>query len=412
MDYQSMDFARERDKFAAEMNSGLAGEESSLKMLPTYIKTDGETVRNQSVIALDAGGTNFRVSVVNFDETGRPDISYYKKYSMPGTSGQVTKDEFFDALAGYLLPVIDLSDKIGFCFSYPTEMTDKRDGQLLAMSKELRVDGIIGEMIGENLIEALGRSGCKKRKSLTLLNDTVACLLGGAAVFPEKDFDGYIGFILGTGTNTCYIEDCDKITKLRGFAGLGGKMAINVESGGYSGIPRGALDVEFDKTTVSFGTQRLEKMVSGAYLGKLINTIICRAISDGILSESEAPDGLNTEQVHSFMQEPYGDNILSKAFQSENDKTALWFIINSIVQRAAKIAAIKIAAIIQKTGAGKNPIKPVCVSAEGALFRRSELFRKKLDYYTAKYLNEEMGVFVEFVTSDELVTIGTAIAAL
>jgi len=50
-----------------------------------------------------------------------------------------------------------------------------------------------------------------------LLNDTVTTLLAGRMHQAGADFDTYIGFILGTGTNTSYIERNANITKVRGL---------------------------------------------------------------------------------------------------------------------------------------------------------------------------------------------------
>ena len=55
--------------FLSEMDAGLAGEASSLKMIPTYVSADGTPQDGESVIAIDAGGTNLRVS--RFATAGR-----------------------------------------------------------------------------------------------------------------------------------------------------------------------------------------------------------------------------------------------------------------------------------------------------------------------------------------------------
>ena len=48
--------------FNNEMEKGLAGKESSLIMIPTYIEVNKQITANQPVIAIDAGGTNFRTA--------------------------------------------------------------------------------------------------------------------------------------------------------------------------------------------------------------------------------------------------------------------------------------------------------------------------------------------------------------
>ena len=52
--------------FLEEMEKGLKGGDSSLAMLPTYIETGRQIPRNNPVIVMDAGGTNFRTATVFF----------------------------------------------------------------------------------------------------------------------------------------------------------------------------------------------------------------------------------------------------------------------------------------------------------------------------------------------------------
>ena len=44
--------------FLEEMTKGLSGQKSSLEMIPTYIDTEGQVPTDETVIVLDAGGTN------------------------------------------------------------------------------------------------------------------------------------------------------------------------------------------------------------------------------------------------------------------------------------------------------------------------------------------------------------------
>ena len=166
--------------FLSEMDAGLAGEASSLKMIPTYVSADGTPPDGESVIAIDAGGTNLRVALVAF-RNGRAEVLREQKSPMPGSRGEVSADEFFSELADDVLPFARESSRIGFCFSYPTAMHPDGDGEIICLTKEVRVRGIEGRQIGVSLLEKLREKGVKTRFSLVLLNDTTAGLLGGAA---------------------------------------------------------------------------------------------------------------------------------------------------------------------------------------------------------------------------------------
>jgi hexokinase len=420
MDSASVNLKKNCQSFIEEMELGLDSKDSSLKMIPTYISIEKEVPVNESIIVMDAGGTNFRVAVVHFDESKKPVIEDFKLYPMPGTKGEITKEEFFDTIVNYLEPVIDKSNKIGFCFSYPTEILPNKDGRLMKFSKEVKVKGVDGEIIGENLLKAISKRGFKGEKSIVLLNDTVATLIGGKAAFPDRIFDSYIGFILGTGTNTCYIEKNSDIGKLEGLNISEGSMLINIESGAYNKVPRGKIDLEFDSTTVNPGDYAFEKTISGAYQGGLMLTVIKKAANDGLFSEMVKDKllglkELTSKEIDDFLFYPYENNSLAvccSASEGEEDRLVMYCLIDEIFERAAKFVTFNLAAVIEKTGKGNNPCKPVCVTADGSTFYKSKLFKGKLDHYIKTFLNEEKQLFCEFVKADNGVLIGTAIAGL
>ena len=96
--------------------------------------------------------------------------------------------------------IMALSILIGFCFSYPMTITEDGDGILINFSKEIKAPEVVGCHIGQELKKALAAHGWKNKLTVSLLNDTVAALLAGAAVPCEgMKFSSYIGFILGTG---------------------------------------------------------------------------------------------------------------------------------------------------------------------------------------------------------------------
>ena len=411
------------ETFINEMEQGLKGEDSSLGMLCTYLSPEGEIPVNEPVIVMDAGGTNFRVAVVTFDNDKKPVIEDFKLYPMPGTQGEISREEFFDTIAQYLLPVINKSSRIGFCFSYPTEILPNKDGKLIRFNKEVKVRDMKGEEIGKRLLEALKAKGADADKKFVILNDTVATLLGGKAAYPDRKFESFIGFILGTGTNTCYIEENANIHKAASLKDKPGATIINIESGGYAKAPRGEIDNILDSKTVDPGTQLLEKMISGAYQGSLVTEVIRKAISEGLFSKDfeerfNKVEKLNSKDIDEFCAYPYSDKyVLSSCVNhggsnSEKDRLTLYYLIDGVFERAARLVAINLASIILKTGKGKNPLMPVCVTAERTTFYKSKLFRPKLDYYVRTYLNDTLGIYCEFVKAENATLIGTAIAGL
>lgn len=401
------------DFFLKEMDAGLAGPNSSLRMIPTYIETDNQLVANQPVIAIDAGGTNFRTAKVYFDDNMNLVTEDLKNGRMPAVDKEMGTKEFFDTMAGYLEEYKNSADKIGFCFSYAVEIFPDKDGVLLEWSKEIKAPSVIGEKVGQNLLAAMGTPD----KTLVLLNDTVATLLAGKAATAGKDYDTYIGFILGTGTNTAYIELNDNIVKTQGLH-AGSSQIINIESGAFGGAPVSDIDRMFDNTTKNPGRYNFEKMFAGGYFGGLITTALQQAAREGLFSEASAagllalPE-LATEEANKFVWGiDLATNQLDKALVSAQDKETAAAIINGLIERASKLVAANLAAVILKTGKAKDAAKPALLTIEGTTFYKLKDFREKFEQYLQEYLSGPNQRYYEIVEVKQSSLLGAAIAAI
>ena len=254
-------------------------------------------------------------------------------------------------------------------------------------------------------------------EKVVLLNDTVATLLAGVN-YQNRVFDSYIGFILGTGTNTAYIESNANITKLSGLD-PDQTQIINMESGAMKLAKRGELDVEFDATTNNPGVHSFEKMISGAYLGPLGLFTLKRACKADLFSTAVAGaisemEELDTRLANDFLHYPFGDNPLAQACGQGTDedvKIAYW-ILNRLVERAAKFAAINLSAAAIKSGKGTNPVRPICILAEGTTLYHMKTLRTRIQFYLKQYLEDHRDIYVEIVSIDNATLLGAAIAGL
>ncbi|MCL2164780.1 MAG: hypothetical protein FWH55_10425, partial [Oscillospiraceae bacterium] len=311
MDYRSIDLQANCALFMAEMEQGLGDKlDDILLMLPTYLKTDDLIPSDEPVIVIDAGGTNLRVALIHFDSLKRPVTNYFESYKMPGLSGEISTDEFFETIYNYLTPIIDKSDRIGFCFSYATEILPNKDGRVLTLAKEIKVSGLAGAMLGSGLLSKISEKGVHSKKSIIVLNDSTATLLGGKAAFAGRIFENYMGMILGTGFNICYVEKVDNIVKLPTSEGFADNMIINIETSHYSNGPLGKIDAEYDSGTAIPGSASFEKAISGAYQGGIIHTVIKQAAREGLFSKKFAerlPEltALSTKDANDFLNYPY-----------------------------------------------------------------------------------------------------------
>jgi hexokinase len=387
--------------FLREMERGLQGKPSSLAMLPTFIETAGAVQAGRKVIALDAGGTNLRAAVVSFDGDGRPTIERLVKHRMPGAGDEIGRDEFFRALASFVVPLADASDRIGFCFSYPAEMTPERDGRLIHFTKEVKVRGMEGELIGAGLARAMTDAGARSAPRVVLLNDTVAALLAGRRPVPGRRFDGFIGFVCGTGVNTSYIES---------------NSAINLEAGAFAKAPAGRLDDEFDAGTEFPGKYRYEKMVSGGYLGNLCLLVLKAACRAGCLSPAagraiNGASSLSTKDVNDFLLFPdAAQGPLSVLAPDDADAAAV--LLDRLVERSAALAAVNLCAVLLKGGGGRDPRAPVRITADGTTFWQMKDYRLRVEARMRAFLVGKNERHYEIAAVDDAPLIGAAIAAL
>lgn len=412
-----------------EMERGLRGDASSLPMLPSYIKPVSASPSGRTVLALDAGGTNLRAARIRFDEAGKPVEEESRKAAMPGTKGRVSAEGFFSEIADAVAPLIPSGravDGLGFCFSYPMETLDNADARVLMFSKEVDAPELVGKEIGAGLAAELRRRGAAVPDRVVLLNDTAAALLAGSAEIPAdggmalggKASGGpVVGFILGTGMNVAYPES--RIPKI-GFDDAEAPQIIVCETGNFSTRYLGRLDGAFDATTKTPGSYTYEKTMAGAYLGGLALYMLKQAVSDGVLRVSDPKalldlPALPTKDVTSFMRSPYsGEGALSALLSAEGREavSAAGFLCSILIERAALFAAAAVAAAIERTGGGFDPLVPVRVAVEGTTFMVVRGLKPAFESYLHQMLSAKAPRRVVVSPVAQASLFGAAVAAI
>jgi len=404
--------------FDCKMTAGLDGKPSSLAMIPAYIAAEMPVPVGKPVLVMDAGGTNLRVAVVRFDSKGRAAIEEFRKYPMPGTQGrELDAKTFFATLADYLVPIAERSESLGLCFSYPTEVTPECDGRLLRWTKQVRAEEVVGRAVGGEILDAL-REKTGRRLQVRVLNDTVATLLAGKSAGVSRRYSSYIGFILGTGTNTAYVERHSRIGKLPWLA-QDGHMAINVESGNFDGVEPSDFDKALDASLPDCGAYRFEKMISGAYLGKLGLQVFRHAAAEGFFSPPAAVaflgmDDLRNKDFDDFVDNPF---LAGTAFDdvplTEADRRTVAELGVPVFYRAARLAAVNIAAAVLRSGSGRDPLHPVCVTIDGSTYyrTRSAQFKSRIEAHLREILMP-LGLHYDLIAVEDAPIIGAAVAGL
>ncbi len=404
MEAERVDLAECTKAFAEAMRAGLTAPQKDMPMLPTYLYASGKLRKGEKAVVIDAGGTNFRTALIHFD--GREaHIEALDKRPMPGTDKPAAWDEFIACVADSVQPLLAQTRDIGFCFSYPVDITPERDGRVLGLTKQVKIEGAVGSYLGSALRSELERRG-EKPERIVVLNDTPATLLAGRTL-ARGSYDGYIGLVAGTGCNTCCEIDCGEIKRL-GLTG-GKKMLIDLESGSFNAFPRGDADIAMDADLPDTGEFTGEKMISGRYLGRLCMYTLKMAAAEGLFSERATEMIEKMTEVTTTTIDKWGSGRFPKGMSSE-DKVNLVYIINELFERAARCIASMLCGILEVTGAGQS--RPVCIAVDGSLYSESKLLRPELERFMDVYAVEIMGRRYELLNVENMSLIGTAAAVL
>lgn len=405
----AFDFGAEVKKVLDDMEAGLAGAGSML-MLPAFLSCGGKKPRGRALV-IDAGGTNLRVGSVRFSEGTEP-FAEFGKFPLPGTGGEeVSCGGFFDDIADRLSEYTAASERIGFCFSFAARCREDHDGELINFGKEVRVTGAEGAYICRELKKALKRRGDERDYKTVLLNDSVAVYLGEAAgAENDGEYSGVVSAVLGTGFNVCYQEKTKNIVKYKGSMYTDSETVINTEAGYYNGLPRGSVDEEIDSSSAIVGDHWSEKLMSGAYLGRVITKAVMLAaragfVSDGAAEELRRRGELTMPEINAFLEG--GELFFAKC---PEDAAAVRRITERVYGRTAAILAIFLTAAAEKSGPLSD--KPIRIVIDGSTYNKSPLLQKYLEEQMERVGAMYGRRFVLSAPRDNATLIGAAYAAL
>lgn len=400
----NIDIAKMVASATAEMQSGLRSNGSTIPMIPTYLQNIGrDKIKPGKRLLIDAGGTNFRSAVGYFDENGNVVLENLQKTKMPASDELLSKQQFYDKIASNVSYLLDDCTDVGFCFSYQVDMQSNMDGKACAFSKEVKAPEVVGTFVGAETLSAIKKHSDVDRK-IVILNDTVATLLGGMAL-SQKQYSAYVGYIFGTGTNLCYIEDTQNITKVSGLPQ--GKMLINTEMGGCSCFAQGDFDKIVANTTADPEKQHFEKMSSGKYLADIIYQAFKCGATEGLFDCSVNLVDFQLKDISLFL---CGEqNVVYNMFQCDADRQKAREICLNLIDRSAKMGAILNASAILMSCQDKST--PVAIVAEGTTFNKLPTFRDNFQKYLAQIFAPH-GINFEILQGEELNLVGTLMATM
>lgn len=299
-------------EFIRQMDEGLQETGKSMSQIPTYVTAVPNGTEKGVYLAVDLGGTNFRVCSIKLNGDTTFSLTQSKVAIPRELMTAKTSQELFSFLAKQIEsflkthhndhfeeyhqrraagePVLDEHlFQLGFTFSFPVEQVGINRGYLIRWTKGFDIADAIGKDVCALLQAEIDALHLPVRVA-ALVNDTVGTLMARSYTSPGKT-GTLLGAIFGTGTNGAYVEKLDKVTKLKEMEQSGdfddstGNMIVNTEWGSFdnqmSVLPTTPYDDALDKESNNPGIQMFEKRVSGMFLGEVLRRTILAMMKDG-----------------------------------------------------------------------------------------------------------------------------------
>ncbi|KAL8212178.1 UNVERIFIED_CONTAM: hypothetical protein K2H54_040287 [Gekko kuhli] len=388
-----------RNQMRQDMEKGLSKEThniATVRMLPTFVRHLPDGSERGDFLALDLGGTNFRVLVVRLRSPQEGGVNITSEsYTIPTEVAQSNDIKLFNHIVSCIM---DFQAKhgmqnhtlpLGFTFSFPCNQLSLDKGILLRWTKGFSALGCVGKDAVQLLREAVERQQHFDLNVVALVNDTVGTMMSCAYVDPKCE----IGLIVGTGTNACYMEEMRNVGSVEGEEG---RMCINMEWGAFGDdgcleFIMTSYDKKIDAASINSGQQRYEKLISGMYLGEIVRHIVLDLASRKILFQGQQPSVLKTkdlfptsllttiengsqglQELHAVMEEK-GLTI------SEEDAQLVKEVCHTVSTRAAKVCGAGLAAVVDKIRENRQLENlEVSVGVDGTVYKVHPHFARLL----------------------------------
>ncbi|KAE8147303.1 hypothetical protein BDV25DRAFT_160658 [Aspergillus avenaceus] len=402
-DFPAGDVQRGVKEYIREMGEGLNKEGTTLSQIPTFVTAVPNGTEKGLYLAVDLGGTNFRVCSVDLHGDTTFSLTQSKIMIPRELMASGTSKDLFHFLARQIESFLRIHHNehfeahlrrrregkgeeelfdLGFTFSFPVRQVGINKGTLIRWTKGFNIPDAVGHDVCALLQSALDGLELPVRVA-ALVNDTVGTLMARSYTSPGET-GTFLGAIFGTGTNGAYVEKLDKISKMAtiehsDYDKSTGEMIINAEWGSFdnhlSVLPNTIYDQQLDEESNNPGIQMFEKRVSGMFLGEILRRVLVDLYhkeSLGLFKPSASSDVVVPENSTLFRQWGLDTSLLSlvEADKSESleptkaalkdhlkierastaDCKALKAIVHAIGKRAARLSAVPIAATLISTG--------------------------------------------------------------
>ncbi|KAL2795979.1 hexokinase-domain-containing protein [Aspergillus keveii] len=401
-EYSAEEVQRGVKEYIREIDEGLSEEGATLSQIPTFVTSVPNGTEKGLYLAVDLGGTNFRVCSIDLHGNNTFSLTQAKimiprELMTSGSSKElflflarqiesflrIHHNEHFEAHLKRKVAAKeeDLFD-LGFTFSFPVRQLGINKGTLIRWTKGFDIPDAVGQDVCALLQTAIDELNLPVRVA-ALVNDTVGTLMARSYTSPGET-GTFLGAIFGTGTNGAYLEKLDRVTKMdkiehSDYDKSTGEMIINAEWGSFdnhlSVLPNTKYDQQLDADSNNPGIQMFEKRVSGMFLGEILRLVLLdlhKNESLGLFKPKNGSDVFIPETSSFYRQWGIDTSLLSlveadktKTFEqikvalkdhlkierpSDDDCKAVQAVVHAIGKRAARLSAVPLAAILISTG--------------------------------------------------------------
>ncbi|KAI8985108.1 hexokinase-domain-containing protein [Pilobolus umbonatus] len=420
-----------RDNLSAEMEVGLESTGSNETMLPSHIYKHPMGQETGEFIGLELSSFNIKIYLVELHGMGRI-TTRQQKYTLPEDLKRKTLMNVVEFLAECVDSFLTFVGKydvqtplpLGFGLSFPLRHASLNKAYIIQWTKDFEITEYEDKNIGELLQSSLHTHHIPVVVE-AVVNNAVGCLLAHS----YRSLDTLMACTLRTGTNAAYWEKVDSVKQLKTIPSKTDMdTIINVEWGRFADkkpnlLYRTFYDNRVNRQSVNPGMYIFEKMISGLYMGELVRIIIVdfmdrRLLFDGqystefntphsfevsYLSTITSDDSVELDDIkhilHSIMNLPSTTHI---------DRQIVKFICDLVSDRAARLTAAAISAVIQKKNALEEDLT---ISMEGAVYEHFPKFPRRVN----DALRSIYGSYIEHINigiTRDGGGIGAAIAAM
>ncbi|KAF2843454.1 actin-like ATPase domain-containing protein [Patellaria atrata CBS 101060] len=290
-----------QEQFAVKLQA------SNISMLPTFTHTLPAGDERGTFLALDVGGSTFRVAVVvlkGISPGEKPmQITKMRSFKIDESIRVLEGTQFFDWMAGRIEETLADAElkshamstlSMGLSWSFPINQLSGRNGLLLEMGKGFCATvGCQERDISELIMDACHKRNLNVRVG-AIINDGVASLLSCA----YENSATRMAVILGTGTNAAIHLPVSTLAhskfgrREQSWYDNATHVVVNTE---YSMFGKNILhttrwDEYLNLTHRQPDFQPFEHLLGGRYLGEIVRLVMLEAINDAGLFGGEMPE--------------------------------------------------------------------------------------------------------------------------